>query len=83
MREKYIEERYPALMVFGLHAVNGMPQVCDVNGETNVSVLSRAEADRLVEFHNKKVHALINMAQAFEKADQKAFQKFWYEKEDV
>jgi hypothetical protein len=78
MREKYVEERIGGrYFVFGGDPANGRVDVASARHDTVATVLPE-DAERMIADHNELVDLLCAMADAFDKADQKAFQKFWY-----
>lgn len=78
MREKYIDERWPLLMVHGHHIKTKQPCVTDCDDRVNIFVNDQAQATELVA-HYARLHAEFTaMAQAFDAADSEAFEHFWY-----
>lgn len=77
MKEKYINEAYPEWMVFGTYP-NGNVSVTDANSTFDAE-MSPADADALLEQHQKLYRAFVRMASAFETASPEAFRQFWYE----
>jgi len=78
MREKYIDERWPLLMVQGYHIKTKQPCVTDCDDRVNIFVNNEAQANELVA-HYARLHAEFSaLIQAFDKADPKAFEEFWY-----
>lgn len=81
MRQKYIDERWPLLMVHGCMAVTKEPCVTDSDDTVNLFMKDMAQAELLVE-HYAKLHAEFSaLAQAFDKRDPVAFNAYWYEGE--
>lgn len=78
MREKYIDERWPLLMVFGKHATTGQPCVSDADDSIDLFMQDDTQAKLLVDHYAKLHTEFTAMAQAFDAADPKAFNEFWY-----
>lgn len=78
MRQKYIDERWPTLMVFGKHADTGQPCVTDSNDALNVFMADEAQAEALVAHYARLHEEFSELIQAFDKAAPEAFKAFWY-----
>ena len=76
MRQKYIDEKWPDLMIFG-HYADGQVSVTDSDDALNAK-MSPSEAEKVVEHYNKLKEEFSAMVQAFNEADPKAFDQFWY-----
>ena len=77
MREKYISERYPELMVFGQNPETGHVDVATVNCDV-VTGLTGEQADTVVRTYNELQSFMVRLALAFEAAAPVQFQAFWY-----
>ena len=72
MREKYIDERYPGWLTFGL------AQVTSSRDDWAVKTPDAESAQLLVDQHRIVHDALTRCAMAFAAADTEAFTRFWY-----
>lgn len=79
MRVKYIDERWPDLRVFG-KTTDGLEFVTDVNEAIDVP-MSPEHAVIVVNHYNKLKQEFTDLIQAFDKADSKAFEEFWYNRD--
>lgn len=76
MRQKYIDEKWPDLMVFGKFEDG---DVCVTDSDDNLNAkMEPSEAEIMVEHYNKLKEEFSAMAMAFNEADPKAFDQFWY-----
>lgn len=76
MREKYIDERWPDLMTHGVNQ-QGEHYVTDTHEAIDVP-MSFESAQAVVAHYNKLKAEFVEMIQAFNKADENAFNQFWY-----
>ncbi len=76
MREKYVDEQYPPLMLFG-KAADGRVGVCDAVDRVDL-LLAPADAEKLVAAYNRVQNQLVRCAMAFDAAAPEAFSAFWY-----
>lgn len=78
MREKYVEERFPLLMIFGVNREEGRVDVADINRDVVTDVI-REEAEYLIERHDALVRFIYRLADSYDQTNPEAFKKFWYE----
>lgn len=83
MRDKYIDERWPLLMIHGRHAITGQPYICDADDSVDILCVSDDHANEMVNHYNKLQQELSDLAKAFDKADPKAFEEFWYNRQKI
>jgi hypothetical protein len=83
MRAKYVEERYPRLMLMGYHGSSDAPDdnLTTADDRFNIRV-TPADGKALVAYSDRVHDILERMADAFDKADSEAFKGFWYEQEN-
>lgn len=77
MKAKYVEERYPELMIFGRNIEEGTVALCDPSFSLDV-YLKQEDAEKIMEFYNKVQNKLVECAMAFSKSNPKEFTEFWY-----
>lgn len=80
MREKYIDERWPDLMIFGREVDTRRPFVSDADMSVDILCVDDERAQMIVSHYNKLKAEFTAMAQAFDRADEKAFNEFWYKR---
>jgi hypothetical protein len=79
MLEKYVEERFPRWMLMGYHGTTESPDDNLTNANDEFNLRLRADtSQQVVQMHNDLLAKFAKMADAFDKADHAAFQKFWY-----
>lgn len=78
MRQKYIDERWPVLMVHGCQLLTSLPCVTDSDDSVSLFMQDSAQADALVQHYAKLHQEFSELAQAFDAADPAAFDAFWY-----
>ena len=77
MKSKYVEEVFPRYFVFGEH-LDGRVDIA-TEFDPTVATVSREHAAILIAQRDAVVQKLCDMAKAFNKADNEAFKRFWYE----
>lgn len=77
MRQKYIDEKWPVLMIHGHHRHSGDPCVTDCNGTFEI-FLERAQASAVVRHYDKLHEEFSDLAKAFSAVNPDAFDRFWY-----
>lgn len=81
MREKYIDERWPLLMVHGCLAGTKQPCVTDSDDNVNLFMQDMDQAVALVNHYNKLHGEFTALIQAFDAVNPEAFNEFWYNRE--
>lgn len=77
MKHQYIEQRFPKYFVFGEYPETGNVDISDGTVDVAVNV-TKETAAKIIAERDKIVSFITAMANAFDAADAKAFDDFWY-----